>query len=317
MYNFVYCFDKNYIIQALTSFNSLLLNISEKINCYVICDDIETISYFENYFKNHKKINELQLFLFEKSINFPKLENSHVSQATYFRIFMDEYLPDYLENIIYLDSDILCLNDPINQINLAISKMYNSKLTISAVTEGTSLDSPILFEKLKLNGEKYFNAGVLIINLNDWRSNNIKNKLLDIMNLRAEDLIFWDQDVMNIFFDGKYVEIDPSFNFNFTKLEKKLDLKDENITFLHYSGKQKPWLMENILLPESHYYQYYYQKLRLEKYHVVIKIKTKNFKKFLSSIIRFKFLQLDYPFQYFKIIFVNLSNILFKKRCIK
>ena len=40
--NFLYCFDENYNIQALTSINSLLNNASRKINLHILHKDPES-----------------------------------------------------------------------------------------------------------------------------------------------------------------------------------------------------------------------------------------------------------------------------------
>ena len=44
------------------------------------------------------------------------LNNSHVSEATYYRLFMDDYLPETLSKIIYLDADVVCVKNPSNEI---------------------------------------------------------------------------------------------------------------------------------------------------------------------------------------------------------
>ena len=40
---------------------------------------------------------------------FPNLKDVHVSEATYYRLYMDDYLPDNLSSIVYLDADVVCV----------------------------------------------------------------------------------------------------------------------------------------------------------------------------------------------------------------
>ena len=49
--------------------------------------------------------------------DFPNLGDVHVTYATYFRMFIDKYLPRNLEYFIYVDADILCLKDPKNELD--------------------------------------------------------------------------------------------------------------------------------------------------------------------------------------------------------
>ena len=42
--------------------------------------------------------------------NFPKIDGSHVSKATYFRMFIEDYIDVKVKNILYVDPDVVCLN---------------------------------------------------------------------------------------------------------------------------------------------------------------------------------------------------------------
>ena len=42
---------------------------------------------------------------------FPNVHGSHVSDATYYRLFIDDYLPSEIEYILYVDADIVCKKD--------------------------------------------------------------------------------------------------------------------------------------------------------------------------------------------------------------
>ena len=40
-------------------------------------------------------------------IIFPNISGKHVSAATYYRLFIENYLPESLNSLIYLNSDVL------------------------------------------------------------------------------------------------------------------------------------------------------------------------------------------------------------------
>ena len=44
---------------------------------------------------------------------------------------------------------------------------------------------------------KYFNSGVMLINLDYWRANNVKEKVIDFISRKPEVIRFADQDGLN------------------------------------------------------------------------------------------------------------------------
>ena len=296
MINFLYCFDKNYVNQAQTSINSLLNNVSEKIAINIICNDKQSALSVEHKFKNHYMVGALNTYNFDsKNYNFPKLSGAHVSSATYFRILIDQFLPKEIQNVVYLDSDIICLNDPIQSLKETCKDLKKQNIALAAYTEGTRHKAPILFNKLKLKNDKYFNAGVLVINYNYWFKNSISKSLLDIMKKRHTDLIFWDQDLLNIYLDSNYLELSKNLNYNYVE---KDSLKNKDIIFLHYAGKDKPWDVQNVMKQFSRIYQKKYSKLNYNKYHIVFKRDKKTLKAFLKVLIKLEFLKLENPLSY-------------------
>ena len=120
MHNFFYAADKNYNYQLYISILSLLDKVSEKINIYVLHKDPDTFLFLEEKILKESMLNKLEISKFDDSINFddyPSLENSHVSEVTYYRFFMDKFLTEEVEFVTYLDADIVCINDPIKELD--------------------------------------------------------------------------------------------------------------------------------------------------------------------------------------------------------
>ena len=270
MLNFIYCFDENYNSQALTSINSLLLKTSEKINLYIIHENPES---FDTSLIESNKISSINVFKITiDDIEFPNLSGTHVSQATYYRFYLSKFLPHDLDYIIYIDADILCLNDPYEGLLEEINKLSNSSKKLAARTEVTRQNDDLTvnpFINLDLKNSKYFNAGLMLIDFKYWIENNIEDKLFSIMNEHYEDIVFWDQDVLNKLFDGDYLELDDFYNYEFGVFDQ--DMYDEryvlkNVKFLHYTGKGKPWDTNFVFFQSSDIFQKYYRLLNIEKY---------------------------------------------------
>ena len=113
MLNFLYAFDKNYNIQAFVSIYSVLQSITEKINLFLILDDTNIdISIPLKKIQNHKNIKSIVIKKIEINENLYNLEESHVSKATFYRLFISDLFYGKDLKFIYLDSDIICVNNP-------------------------------------------------------------------------------------------------------------------------------------------------------------------------------------------------------------
>ena len=91
-----------------------------------------------------------------KNYDFPNLNGSHVSFATYFRLFIENYLPNDLDYVTYIDADVICLNNPLKKITETINSMNKKKFSIAGRVEGTKQVSNDYFEHLGFDGDKIF-----------------------------------------------------------------------------------------------------------------------------------------------------------------
>jgi len=318
--NFVYCLDKNYNQQVLTSINSLIENCSKNINIYIIHEDPDSLK-LQTIKQNNG--GEIKKYKIEINDDFPNLKGAHVSKATYYRLYLSKYLPQNLDHIIYLDADIICLNDPIKSMESTIKNMQVEALGLSAVTEMVyKKNSPVeneRFIELDMKNNKYFNAGVLVINFQEWQIKNIEEKLFDIMIKYYDKILYWDQDILNKYYDGKYFELEKTNNFTFSiknkdRYNQQQQSIHETVNFLHYNGKGKPWQVQNLIFDSSHIYQNEFRKLNLGFYHIVFDLKTKVIVTFLQNIFSLRILKLEKPSQYIylsiKAIFKNIKRIL-------
>ena len=104
MNNFIYAADKNYNKQLFYSINSLLGNTDTHLNLHIIHKEPDTFIEYKLFIENKYKNFSINLYPFEYSnFIFPNLENKHVSEATYYRLFIDKIIPKDIESYIYLD----------------------------------------------------------------------------------------------------------------------------------------------------------------------------------------------------------------------
>jgi len=292
--NFLYCFDEYYNTQAFVSIYSLLQNVNEKINIFIIHKNKDLI-FLPKVILSHKNLNILNTYEYKQSaFSFPNIEKAHVSEATYYRFFIDQYLPRDIEILIYLDADIVCVSDPIVDLKNEMKELKKSDFIISARLENESLN-----KKLKLKSSNYFNAGVMIINNKRWIEHDIGKKLIEITSERHEDLEFWDQDSLNILFDGDFLHMSKflNFNLNMYPYEKVSNYElDKNVKLIHYFGKFKPWSLKGIENEKTRYYQEFYRAIYKKKYHLKDNWKVNTIKDLFKIIFTGRIVKIKYPF---------------------
>ncbi len=309
--NFLYCFDSNYNSQAYSSIASLLDSIGEKIKIFIIHNDLETLEDIPAYITNHKFLEDINFYKFtHNNIHFPNIDNTHISEATYYRLFIDHYLPDDISTIIYVDADMICINDPISEIRNQIISLKKTEFILSAKTEIKKNEAPenleILmknsffkkywpFERLSID-EKYFNAGFLIIDLDKWRNSKFGEKLLQKMRELKNKIVSWDQDVLNSVINGRYVELNKEFNYYMGHYKSDKNL----IYFLHYSGSKKPWTTEGVFSEVSNFYHMNFAKVHNTFFHIEHNWKKHSLKQFINAVLTFRILKLNNPLIYSK-----------------
>ena len=310
--SFCYCFDHKFKIQAFSSMISLLDNVNEKIKINVIYNKEFSMEELPEEINNHPNLKEIKFFQFQNNnIKFPNLDNVHLTEATYYRLFLSEYLNE--EIVIYLDADTICLQNPSEYIKNSIVELEKSKKIIGAKTEYKKSDfteseisnNKSYFERLNMT-DTYFNAGVMLINLSLWKKNNLQSKFLMSMSELWQGIVQWDQDVMNSVIDGDHLELDKNINFFPRELTSKSDLK--KILFFHYVGSKKPWLTSGAFLLGSNFYHENFRKISTYNFHIEHIWKKASIIELIKSIFNLSFFKLKFKIKYIHDFYKSLKN---------
>ena len=301
MLNFVYCLDENYNKQSLCSIYSLLENVDEKIRVSLIHKNPESISGLVEKISQHQNLSSLNIKKrIMKNTYYPKLSGAHVSEATYYRLNIEEYFLQE-EIIIYLDSDVIFIDNPINLFKKEIKNLINSKQIIAAKTEKSLISHGKNI--LGMSSIKYFNAGVMVIDLKKWRGSDISEKLYSSLHKLGEDIVFWDQDVLNHYFDGSFEELDPKLNYQVEMSKNNIHKNDiSSIVLLHYSGKFKPWSVMGATIQEAVFFQNLYRELFDEKYFISYNYKVNALKDFMRVLLSFRIFRIKFKMSFIAIV---------------
>ena len=305
--NFVYCFDDNFNLQALTSIKSLLDKITKKANIFIIHKNVKSFNGLKKNIEEHSNLLNLYTYQFDSSkINLPPIK-SHVSEATYYRLFISQYIPQDIKFLVYLDADILCINDPTTKLINTFAQIESENTVIAAKVESKREDNNIFFERLNLKNNEQFNAGVLLINFSKWVDQNIEPDLLNILNIRFNEIFDYDQEILNIYFDGKFTDLDNNLNYQAIggQDDELFNHIENNVYFLHYLGKGKPWSIENFIFSTSEFYQREFNKLGFGKPHLIFPRNISTIKKFIKIIFSLEFKNFDRRFVFLKYSFIS------------
>ena len=272
-FNLLYCFDEGYNLQTYASIHSISKNLSNsQLNIFIIHKNPDTFDDYKQEIEKLHNVSNVYIFEFTEEIsNYPNLKNSHVSEATYYRLFISKYIPHHVDHIIYLDSDVFCINDAEYTLEYSIQNLLRSTHTISASTEiYKTTNNKDTFRRLDLENERYFNAGVMIIDYEKWIKNISIDEVVNLLKSQKNNLNNWDQDLLNIVFDGDYLELTNFLNFRIYYPIPKRFFINYSI-FIHFAGNHKPWTLEGSYDSVSSIYFQLLDELGISSYNIKLK----------------------------------------------
>ena len=165
--------------------------------------------------------------------------HEHLSPVTYARLLLPELLPDTVEKVLYLDSDVIICDDigPLWDVDIA-------GVTLAAVRDRTpesrfasSLRGIRSHRELGLAPElPAFNSGVLLLNLKRWRETQVACRAFAYLRSLGRDVGWYEQEALNIVTNGDYRELESRWN-----VPPRLAARESQLGILHYLTAAKPW----------------------------------------------------------------------------
>ena len=245
----VFAVDDEYIPFLAVALQSLVDNSSEE-NEYAIKILYTNISE-ENQKKMHKyereniNIEFVDLNYYIEKVQDKLYTRDYYSKTTYFRLFLPELYLQY-DKVLYLDSDIVIRSD--------IADLYNIDIgdNLVAATPDGAVQSTEIFQEYveKVVGvadyNNYFNAGILVMNLDELRKFGFQEKFLYLLST-VKFSVAQDQDYLNRLCKGRVKIIEDTWD----RMPIRGDtVKREDIHLVHYNLVSKPWHFEDILYKE-------------------------------------------------------------------
>ena len=243
---FLIVLDTNLKFQSI----ALILNILETqpqrtrvIVIYVYEDEFDRIEYqtlidstYEKYgFAHQLEFIEIK-FMEAKEANeltscFSIPVGSHITSATFLRLYISELLPSDVEKVLYLDIDVM--------INSSLDDLFAMNFSTPICAELNVPRSLGRGEHLQGHNASYFNSGVMLIDMKKWKDLNLLNQFIKIGS--QETYPFVDQDILNIVFRNNWTRIGREFNYLHLYGSGEDDpAYGEFPKIIHFAGS-KPW----------------------------------------------------------------------------
>lgn len=220
--NISLCTDQNFVMPALVCLTSIFENNKgDVVNAYVITDGISE-HYSDKFSELSKFYNQkVQVLTIDRHYFDGLTVNERFPVSMYYRFLLPEMLLDE-HKILYLDCDII--------VRHSLKAFYDTPLQDMALAAvvGQSCDN-IVFENVLQITSKYFNSGVLLMNLDYWRKYDTTRKLIQWVAENPEKCFLPDQNALNKVLDGKVVYADYTYNF------QESWLRDSLVHCMHYS----------------------------------------------------------------------------------
>lgn len=170
--------------------------------------------------------------------------------AAYYRLFLASLLP-HCCRLVYLDVDTLACDDLV-----LLHDMDMKGRSVACATDVCLCFDPVLRESRRTldvcghDMKRYFNSGVLVIDLERWRATNFEERAAEQL-CSLPHLVYPDQDILNILFRDDRVDLDMRWNFLTPQMSAGLDdecavkRRDEiaascDFGIIHFAGL-KPW----------------------------------------------------------------------------
>jgi lipopolysaccharide biosynthesis glycosyltransferase len=238
--NIAFCINRLALIGLGVTVSSLIRNCSDSgnLSLWFLAMDLN-LEDKENIVQLLEKENFKGKHLildFNPNSEFGEFNSLHGDWTTYGKFLLPEIINE--ERVLYLDADLVVELDVLDaeEVDLkgyAIGAKYGSMLKFA-------LDGAFITKAFGLPPESdYFNAGILLFNLQMWRSEKIKDFCLSLARKYPNELVSHDQTILNAAFSGSFARLPENYNCAWNANGQKPQVAQKMI--IHYAGSPKPW----------------------------------------------------------------------------
>lgn len=243
--------DDNYLPFLTVTLSSMKKHLSKEFSykVYILHSGLSEIDSkklltlaeknFEIYYVDvSERVKDIERFLHLRD---------YYTAAIYYRLFIVGMFPQY-DKALYLDCDTVVLSD--------VAELYNTDLGdnyIGAIADQAVAAVPAFCDYTKnalgIDGEKYFNSGVILMNLKKFREEKFYEQFYSILS-SYDFIVAPDQDCLNLICKDKVKYFGTEWN-----AMPVLGETEKTPKIVHYNLVHKPWHYDGIAY-EKYFWEY-------------------------------------------------------------
>ncbi len=234
-----YACDENFVKYTIVSLHSMMVNAApdKQYIVYILYTDIsEATQQLVKEMENECfEIRFIDVTDYLKSISDKLPLRDYYSKTTYYRLFIAEMFPEYTK-AIYIDSDTIVQGDISEYFNTDIKDAYvgasHEQVMIQVDEFGVYVEKVVGVSRYN-----FFNAGVLLINCEQFRLRFVLDKFIDYLHF-YNFVVTQDEDYLNVICKDHVYWIDQRWN---TEIFGEISYPIAQANILHYIMTSKPW----------------------------------------------------------------------------
>lgn len=228
---------------------------AEKIDYYLITDNLSEI----NRNRLCHRIDKINLIWIDINTAIPHnielpLDRSSFPMNIYARLFIPHLVADNIEKVIYLDVDMIVLED--------ISKLWEIDLKSHPVGGVLDRSKTVSNEWAGIRNYKelglaentgYFNTGMFVINNRRWKQENYAMRIINCLSENIKFSSFPINYGMNVIFANQWLALDSRWNaYAMEEIEKPF--------IIHFAGRKPIFRTYNYNQHYKHIFYTYVEK---------------------------------------------------------
>ena len=246
--NIATALNRKYLEYTAVMLCSLCENNHEHIDAYILHSELtdKDINTLKNSLSKYD-ITIIPLMINRSDFDTRLPRNSQWSIETYYRLMLMDILPDNIDRILYLDVDLI--------INGSVEEFYHvdfkgDEVIVADDSNGKRSRDTFgskqaeMFKDMLDNGFRYFNAGVMLFNVQEIRKTHNFNTYMKAVEEWDYAMEAPDQDILNYVHGYKASYIDYMEYNLFARIahNQKYTYEDvkNNVIIIHFAG-DKPW----------------------------------------------------------------------------
>lgn len=264
--NIVFSADRNVLQGLHVAAYSMLDHInpdSGKARISILSNDLDDVDMKRLHDTLSATKNEFSLVSHPvEASRFAEYPRLNGSVATYYRLAAAHILD--VDRFLYLDVDTLC------DLDVGVLFGLDMKASPAAMVPEAPLSASVDRHVAKVLGNShdapYFNAGVILVNVEAWRRERITERAMEY--LTNHPARFWDQSALNVVLHGKVLPLDERYN-TIANMRKNWPLLagtyGSNERLIHFVDYPKPWdFLCEFLHPHNRLWQSVLRKTELK-----------------------------------------------------